>query len=635
MHWLSPKCEIYTNSFICESDTELALASTTLFTNFLTWNDANQYCKSIGQHLVTIDEPAKQQLLHEALLDIEDNTSNFEGDIWIGLHVPDLNQPTNCVWTNDCLSSDSFTNWSPGLNSDNDNLCGYVEVEYDDMHWLLADCGSDTKTFICESDTAIFKSGFYYEIEDDTRASIGLTDIETHGTEEECIDHCNGIAVCWAFSFQSSKSKCVMYDNNEDNISVDSDRYNREDNTANFEGDIWIGLHVPDLNQPTNCVWTNDCLSSDSFSNWLPGLNSGNDNLCVYMKVEYDDMYWLLADCGSDTNTFICESDTAIFKSGFYYEIEYDTRASIGLTGIVTHGTEEECIDHCNGIPFCWAFSFQSSTSKCVMYEKIDGPYFTNNDQIFAPGEHLYMKRNFELNEDNTVLSVPPYDDCGSVVVSDCVVCVTTEVKTTTEYTTTREKVTTSSIVSSVDKTTEATMPQITENHLSSTLELTSSDKTTETTISPTIQEVTLSVLTTTIPPTTANHVTSSLKVATSDFPITTSQTTHNEQSKGKTPYCVCTCNNVTKQISLEESINEIVNDIKVDRTKTSSYTRKLTSAWDSRKSSATIGFVGITLLISVAFLLLCLDSTSLIYKVLALLRKPDTSLNVHNENGR
>lgn len=41
---------------------ELALASTTLFTNVLTWNDANQHCKSIGQHLVTIDEAAKQHL---------------------------------------------------------------------------------------------------------------------------------------------------------------------------------------------------------------------------------------------------------------------------------------------------------------------------------------------------------------------------------------------------------------------------------------------------------------------------------------------------------------------------------------------------------------------------------------------
>ncbi|XP_063415525.1 uncharacterized protein LOC134697282 [Mytilus trossulus] len=191
--------------------TELALASTTLFTNFLTWNDANQYCKSIGQHLVTIDEPAKQQLLHEALLDIEDNTSNFEGDIWIGLHVPDLNQPTNRVWTNDCLAANSFSNWSPVLNSGNDNLCAYVEVEDDDMHWLLADCESDTKTFICESDTAIFQSGFYYEIEGDTRAPLGLSTMDTHGTEEVCINYCNGIAFCWAFLFQPSKSYCVMY----------------------------------------------------------------------------------------------------------------------------------------------------------------------------------------------------------------------------------------------------------------------------------------------------------------------------------------------------------------------------------------------------------------------------------------
>lgn len=48
----------------------LFLASTTLYTEPLTWNEANQYCKSIGQYLVKIDRQGKQLLLHKALLDM-------------------------------------------------------------------------------------------------------------------------------------------------------------------------------------------------------------------------------------------------------------------------------------------------------------------------------------------------------------------------------------------------------------------------------------------------------------------------------------------------------------------------------------------------------------------------------------
>ncbi|XP_071124098.1 uncharacterized protein [Mytilus edulis] len=404
----------------------LVLASRTLYTVPLTWNDANQYCKSIGQYLVTIDRQTKQQLLHEALLDIKQITPNFEGDIWIGLHAPDPNQPTNRDWTNNCVSSNSFLNWSPGMDTGNDKLCAYVEVENVNMHWLLAECGTDTRTFICESDT-----------------------VNTH----------------------------------------------------------------------------------------------------------------------------------------------------------------------------------------------------------------------------TDVVSVPPYNDCGFVVVSDCVLCETTQQVTTTQFQTSTQIETTSFKVSTADKTPEITLPTTTENYLTTTVEVTSSDNPTTTS-----QLKSTSTDKTSIQKTTEHYSTSNLEVKTSQVQTTPSQsettevgntssftttqpettevgntssftTTQPETTEvgntssftttqqrfttnntGKTPYCVCTCNNVTKQVSLQESINEIVNEINVDKSRTSSYTRKHTSAWDSRKSSASIGFVGIAILISVASLIVCLDSTSLIYRVCALLRKTGTS---------
>ncbi|VDI02274.1 Hypothetical predicted protein [Mytilus galloprovincialis] len=235
------------------------------------------------------------------------------------------------------------------------------------------------------------------------------------------------------------------------------------------------------------------------------------------------------------------------------------------------------------------------------------------------------------------IFCVPPYNDCGFVVVSDCVLCETTQQVTTTTFQTSTQIETTSFKASSADKTTEKTLATTTDNHMTSNVEVTSSENP-----EPTSKLELTSTVKTFIHQTTKDFLTSNLEVTTSQDQTTTSPPESTEVGKtssfttiqqrfttnntGKAPYCVCTCNNVTKQISLEESINEIVNEIKVDKSRTSTYTRKHTSDWDSRKSSASIGFVGIAILISIASLIVCLDSTSLIYRVCALFRKTGTN---------
>ncbi|VDH93690.1 Hypothetical predicted protein, partial [Mytilus galloprovincialis] len=369
--------------------------------------------------------------------------------------------------------------------------------------------------------------------------------------------------------------------------------------------EIWIGLHVPDSKQPTDRVWTNNCFPPYWFENWSPSLNIGNGDLCAYVEVESGSMYWFLAECGTDTKPFICESSTAIceFETGISYDIESDKRVPTGMSGTMQKnpGTEQECKEHCNGKPICWGFLFNPTVPKCVMYDLYDDPFRTDNDQIDASGEDLYMKRcDFDLNEDTNDLIVPPYDGCGSAVISDCVLCVSTTEESTTEYQTS-VKETTSVKVSTADKATvTAIQSTTTEHNMTSTVEIATSDL-----HSTTIKSETIPIAETTIDLTTQKEFTT--------------------VTAGKTPYCVCTCNNVSKQMSLEERINEIVKEIKVDKSKTSSFTRKHSSAWDSRKSSASIGYVGIAIMISIASLLLCLDSSSLISKVFAKLKKSST----------
>ncbi|CAG2186484.1 unnamed protein product [Mytilus edulis] len=185
----------------------------------------------------------------------------------------------------------------------------------------------------------------------------------------------------------------------------------------------------------------------------------------------------------------------------------------------------------------------------------------------------MFMLSFSPVKEDTNDLIVSPYYGCGSAVISDCVSCVTTSEDTATQFLTSTQKETTSVKVSSTAKTTETILPTTTEHYMTSTVEVTSSD------LHPTtIQSETISILETT------NDITTQKEFTTI--------------SAGKTPYCVCTCYNVTKQMSLEESINEIVNEIEVDKSKTSSFTRQHSSAWDSRKSSASIaGLAGEVLL--------------------------------------
>lgn len=85
----------------------------------------------------------------------------------------------------------------------------------------------------------------------------------------------------------------------------------------------------------------------------------------------------------------------AICDSGISYDIESDTRAPTGMSGIMQKnpGTEQECKDQCNEESNCWGFLFNPTVPKCVMYDQYDDPFRTDNDQIYVSGEDLYMKR--------------------------------------------------------------------------------------------------------------------------------------------------------------------------------------------------------------------------------------------------
>lgn len=114
---------------------------------------------------------------------------------------------------------------------------------------------------------------------------------------------------------------------------------------------------------------------------------------------------------------------------------------------------------------------------------------------------------------DTNVLNVPPYDDCRSDVISRCVSCVAAIDETTTQ------KHTTTFNVSSAEKTTETTA-LTTETNVTPTVEVTSSDLHTTKSQSETTSTQTLSIY-----KSTENHVTYAIEVTSSHVQTSTSQT--------------------------------------------------------------------------------------------------------------
>lgn len=79
--------------------------------------------------------------------------------------------------------------------------------------------------------------------------------------------------------------------------------------------------------------------------------------------------------------------------------------------------------------------------------------------------------------------------------------------------------------------------------------------------------------------------------------------------------YCSCTLTLSSSSITnaeLQAKIEQIKTELTVDKKKTSSYKRKLTSAPDNRVSARSIGYVGVIILSIVVGLLVCIDISTL-----------------------
>ncbi|CAG2218052.1 CD206 [Mytilus edulis] len=345
---------------------------------------------------------------------------------------------------------------------------------------------------------------------------------------------------------------------------------------------IWIGLYAPNPSDNTNRIWSDDG-SPPSYENWSPSKTEGAGYLCTYIVVENTGLEWNLADCDTEKKSFMCEEDKSICTTGIYYTYTQWRSGSFSGSFYISPATVPGCINTCESIIangyVCWGFVYRVTTdpNACLTYDSTDDPYYNIINQQYSGNHYNYIRNcNLTIHVRSHCSACFPTTPHPTTLVQTTTEDHTTEIHTTTEDHTTRVHTTTEEVEMTEDRITTIKDDTTTEYRTT----VTTGEKTTQTTPE-----------------------------------IGTSNGNQTRPGGGIYPYCTCTCQNVTTTLSLEESIQEIVNNIKVDKRKMSSHTRKLTSAKDSRPSSASIGYFGIVMLSTTFGILVFLDFHRLIDK--------------------
>jgi hypothetical protein len=121
-----------------------------VFSNAATsWEDAEQYCESLGGHLATISSQEENEYVYQLMLDAGYKSAYFG--------MTDKDVEGTWVWVNG--ESGSYTNWHSGEpnheNANEDYAMFYYK--FTDGTWNDGDFGGSTvnggRTFICEWDT--------------------------------------------------------------------------------------------------------------------------------------------------------------------------------------------------------------------------------------------------------------------------------------------------------------------------------------------------------------------------------------------------------------------------------------------------------------------------------------------------
>ncbi|XP_071175921.1 uncharacterized protein [Mytilus edulis] len=179
----------------------------------------------------------------------------------------------------------------------------------------------------------------------------------------------------------------------------------------------------------------------------------------------------------------------------------------------------------------------------------------------------------------------------------------TTEVVTTTETVTTTVPITTTEGVSTTETITTSAVPTTPSKGVSTTETIKSAVPTTPSKGVATTKTITSAV------PKTVNSVTTTKLEATQITSI--SEPTSAPSNSNNTCYCPCNSGGylVLTDAELQEKIEKIISEIKIDPKATSLAKRKLISADDSRPSAKAVGSLGIVILVIIAGLIIIMDS--------------------------
>lgn len=109
-----------------------------VFETYMTWQEAKEYCESLGGHLATITSAEEQSVLN-----------NFDGNYWLG--GTDSGSEGNWRW----ITGEAwiYTNWDEGEDNNLDEIEHYLTTWYDFTWNDLCYDSYEQGGFICEWDT--------------------------------------------------------------------------------------------------------------------------------------------------------------------------------------------------------------------------------------------------------------------------------------------------------------------------------------------------------------------------------------------------------------------------------------------------------------------------------------------------
>ena len=263
------------------------------FQGSVTWEEAAQFCESLGGHLATITSDEEWAFIRE-------KAQSLGSHFWLGAR--DINKTGNWKWiTNEPWG---FTAWSDEYpNSDSDAKYLYISStrDYKWFNWDNVFDGSSKEGFICE-----------WEWESNERSEVLIPG------DSYSFDNHHYMFFPFALKWHEAKEFCEDFGGHLATVSSEEEWLFLQEKAKANTGHFWLGATDESLEGEWKWV-TGEPWSFTAWSSDYPNTNGDADYLYISSSRDYQWYNWE-DTLDNTTEGFICEWDFICISENGYYE---------------------------------------------------------------------------------------------------------------------------------------------------------------------------------------------------------------------------------------------------------------------------------------------------------------------------